>query len=339
MIDGPTRGRAWSATAVRGELRRYALAAGVRRRFAPHQLRHAHAVELAREGVANERPSELAFIHDIDELLAVGRACSRHRAVRSPTAAGDRAGSMSGSAGDSDPRAVPESRMRLAIFSDVHEQVGRLSACLEAVARTGADELWCLGDAIDGLSAGPPELTVACVGAINDVCAVKLAGNHEAWALQDQSLPRAAADVIACWGVAAQRDGILAVHGSPHNPLMGRLSDERDVREALRRLPGWLCAHGHHRAALWIGRRDGTIERQRRPTSQRLGRSMRAVACPGALSGPDPSWLLVDTVRRRLTWHRIDAGGTPPGPVSADRYPSSETSVHVSAGRQGGTDS
>jgi site-specific recombinase XerD len=51
VIDGPTRGRPWSATAVRGELRRYALAAGVRRRFAPHQLRHAHAVELAREGV------------------------------------------------------------------------------------------------------------------------------------------------------------------------------------------------------------------------------------------------------------------------------------------------
>jgi integrase len=25
--------------------------AGVRRRFAPHQLRHAHAVEMAREGV------------------------------------------------------------------------------------------------------------------------------------------------------------------------------------------------------------------------------------------------------------------------------------------------
>ena len=230
--------------------------------------------------------------------------------------------------------------MRLAIFSDVHGQVGRLSACLEAVARTGADELWCLGDAIDGLSARPPELTVACVRAINDVCTVKLAGNHEAWALQDQSLPRAAADVIACWGVAAQRDGILAVHGSPHNPLMGRLSDERYVGEALRRLPGWLCAHGHtHQAALWIGRGDGTIERQRRPTSQRLGRSMRAVACPGALSGPDPSWLLVDTVRRRLTWHRIDAGGPPPGPVSADRYPSSETNVHVSAGRRGGADS
>ncbi len=51
VIDGPTRGRPWSATAARDELRRYATADGVRRRFAPHQLRHAHAVELAREGV------------------------------------------------------------------------------------------------------------------------------------------------------------------------------------------------------------------------------------------------------------------------------------------------
>ena len=37
--------------AARAQLRRTAVAAGVRRRFAPHQLRHAHAVEMAREGV------------------------------------------------------------------------------------------------------------------------------------------------------------------------------------------------------------------------------------------------------------------------------------------------
>jgi site-specific recombinase XerD len=51
VIDGATRGRAWSAAAVRTELRRVAGRAGVRRRFAPHQLRHAHALELARGGV------------------------------------------------------------------------------------------------------------------------------------------------------------------------------------------------------------------------------------------------------------------------------------------------
>ena len=52
VIDGATRGRRWAATAARAELRQLAVDAGVRRRFALHQLRHAHAVELAREGVA-----------------------------------------------------------------------------------------------------------------------------------------------------------------------------------------------------------------------------------------------------------------------------------------------
>ena len=51
VINGTTRGRHWSSAAARAELRRKAAAAGVRRRFAPHQLRHAHAVEMAREGV------------------------------------------------------------------------------------------------------------------------------------------------------------------------------------------------------------------------------------------------------------------------------------------------
>ena len=36
---------------MRVEFRRLAAQAGIRRRFAPRQLRHAHAVELGREGV------------------------------------------------------------------------------------------------------------------------------------------------------------------------------------------------------------------------------------------------------------------------------------------------
>ena len=51
VINGPTRGRSWSAAAARAERRRTAATAGVRRRFAPHQLRHTHAVEMGHEGV------------------------------------------------------------------------------------------------------------------------------------------------------------------------------------------------------------------------------------------------------------------------------------------------
>ena len=52
VIHGPNRWcRRWEASAARKQLHHAATAAGVRRRFTPHQLRHAHAVEMAHEGV------------------------------------------------------------------------------------------------------------------------------------------------------------------------------------------------------------------------------------------------------------------------------------------------
>ena len=51
VIHGPTAGRHWEASAARKQLKHAATAARVRRRFAPHQLRHAHAIEMAHEGI------------------------------------------------------------------------------------------------------------------------------------------------------------------------------------------------------------------------------------------------------------------------------------------------
>ena len=51
VINGRGCGRAWPASAARADLKRRAARAGVRRRFAPQQLRHAHAFALAHEGV------------------------------------------------------------------------------------------------------------------------------------------------------------------------------------------------------------------------------------------------------------------------------------------------
>jgi site-specific recombinase XerD len=48
VIRGVTAGRRWESSSARKQL---AAGAGVRRRFAPHQLYHAHAVEMAHEGV------------------------------------------------------------------------------------------------------------------------------------------------------------------------------------------------------------------------------------------------------------------------------------------------
>ena len=97
VIDGPTRGRPWSSAAVRSELRRLAAHAGVRRRFAPHKLRHAHAVELAREGVPlNIMQRQLGHVNlgttsvylqgiDTEEIIAT---VNSRRAPMMPASAG-----------------------------------------------------------------------------------------------------------------------------------------------------------------------------------------------------------------------------------------------------------
>ena len=52
VVRGSTRGQPCAAAGIRAQLHHAAVAAGVRRRFAPHQLRHAHAVEMSREGIS-----------------------------------------------------------------------------------------------------------------------------------------------------------------------------------------------------------------------------------------------------------------------------------------------
>jgi integrase len=111
VIDGRTRGRAWAAAAVRAEFRRVAARAGVRRRFAPHQLRHAHALERAREGVPlNIIQRQLGHLNlgttsiylqgiDPEEIITAVRNASRADDVRQRRAqALTRATSTSGSA-------------------------------------------------------------------------------------------------------------------------------------------------------------------------------------------------------------------------------------------------
>jgi site-specific recombinase XerD len=96
VIDGATCGRRWAATAARAELRQLAVDAGVRRRFAPHQLRHAHAVELAREGVAvniiqrqlghTDLGTTSTYLQGIDPSEIIDAVRSRRQATISATA-------------------------------------------------------------------------------------------------------------------------------------------------------------------------------------------------------------------------------------------------------------
>jgi len=91
VIHGPNAGRRWNSSAVRGDLRRLAQRAGVRRHFAPHQLRHAHAVEMAREGIPlNVIQRQLGhanlgvtsvYLQGIDNAEIIATICARPHPV------------------------------------------------------------------------------------------------------------------------------------------------------------------------------------------------------------------------------------------------------------------
>jgi integrase len=92
VIQGPTAGRHWEASAARKQLKHAAAAAGVRRRFAPHQLRHAHAIEMAHEGDPARRDPAPAWTRqsrDHIDLPARDRQLRDHRDRPRPPSAND----------------------------------------------------------------------------------------------------------------------------------------------------------------------------------------------------------------------------------------------------------
>lgn len=95
VIIGPTRGRRWLSAAARAQLRDTASAAGVRRRFAPHQLpgrcdRLLHRVagerRVSRSGESHGRRDGIASARSHHKEWPGGAATppARHRRLRAP---------------------------------------------------------------------------------------------------------------------------------------------------------------------------------------------------------------------------------------------------------------
>jgi integrase/recombinase XerD len=55
VLRGPTRGRPCASAGIRAQLHHAAAPAGIPRRFAPHQPRHVHAVEMSRSLLVIQR--------------------------------------------------------------------------------------------------------------------------------------------------------------------------------------------------------------------------------------------------------------------------------------------
>lgn len=196
--------------------------------------------------------------------------------------------------------------MLVAICSDVHLHVTRLRLTARRAREAGAQELWCLGDIVDALLGAPPEVLAEAVEVATAECDLVLGGNHELWCLERGLFPRATVEEVKGWSAVGERHGVGVVHGSLDDPFMEFVRTAPQAGKLLRATPGWLAVHGHtHARRLWAATLTYPHAASRPTKGLVEAGDDRLLACPGALTGTRPTWLLVDLEARRLEWRAL----------------------------------
>ena len=234
--------------------------------------------------------------------------------------------------------------MQVAVLSDIHANRHALEAVLDDVRRTGAREVWCLGDIV-GYGADPND----CAGLIRQHVSLCIAGNHDLavtgeLALDDFSAGAALAagwtqevispdhlDYLASLRPSLTEDDVGLYHGSPRDPVWEYVVGVLMAELCLDRLPGRLGLIGHSHVALSFGRPEGE------PASGSARRDGDTVDIsegswllnPGSVGQPrdgDPraAWLLLDLTLGTASWRRTsyDVAGAAAA-IRAARLPDS----------------
>jgi diadenosine tetraphosphatase ApaH/serine/threonine PP2A family protein phosphatase len=224
--------------------------------------------------------------------------------------------------------------MRLAILSDVHSNLPALEAVLEDVGRSGADELWCLGDVV-GYGAQPD----ACARLVSEHCSLCLVGNHDLAVLGELDIsafsPAAAAAVE--WTRAncepetmeflrglepseTSRE-VALYHASPRDPVWEYVLWPEQAAECIAVQAARVSLVGHSHVALFFVTPDGVVEGSRRVEDSVRGAQASAgttldlsqgrwLINPGGAGQPrdgDPraAWLELDTESWTATYRRV----------------------------------
>ena len=215
--------------------------------------------------------------------------------------------------------------MQVAVLSDIHANRHALEAVLDDVRRTGARELWCLGDVV-GYGADPND----CVALVREHVDVCIAGNHDLAVtgelpLDDFSAGAALAagwtqDVIAPHHLEYLRtlrpqllmpDADL-YHGSPRDPVWEYVVGVLLAELCLDRLETRIGLIGHSHIALSFGREDGAPATGSARRGDTVDISSGAwLLNPGSVGQPrdgDPraAWLLLDLTNGTASWRRTE---------------------------------
>jgi diadenosine tetraphosphatase ApaH/serine/threonine PP2A family protein phosphatase len=219
--------------------------------------------------------------------------------------------------------------MKAAVISDIHANLPALEAVLEAIDRNGAEEIWCLGDAV-GYGASPNE----CVDILQDRCTTWLVGNHDLAALGEidiatfspsaaeaalwtrEALSRSSTAILQGLGPTARgrRAGFGLYHASPRDPVWEYVVETDLAEDCLDMQDERISLIGHSHIALYFTRVDelSRITSELAPDGTR--KSLAAgqwLVNPGSVGQPRDgdaraAWMELDTVGMTAAFHRVD---------------------------------
>jgi diadenosine tetraphosphatase ApaH/serine/threonine PP2A family protein phosphatase len=216
--------------------------------------------------------------------------------------------------------------MQVAIVSDIHGNRHAFEAVLEAIDRTAATELWCLGDVV-GYGADPND----CCDLVREHAAVCLAGNHDLAVTGELPLDefsRGAAlaaewtrevirpehrEWLASLRPAGVADGFGLYHASPRDPVWEYVLSTLLAELCLDAQRERVALIGHSHVALAFARTEGTpaTGATRRDGDDADVSQGEWLVNPGSVGQPrdgDPraAWLLLDSAASTVTWRRTD---------------------------------
>jgi predicted phosphodiesterase len=216
--------------------------------------------------------------------------------------------------------------VQIAVVSDVHGNRHAFDAVLDAIAESGCEELWCLGDLV-GYGADPD----ACVALAAAHCSVCLAGNHDlgvTGAIPLEQFSRGAA-IAAHWTrdtitaetleflttlVPQNLDQAVALyHARPRDPIWEYVLSPLQAELCLDVQAKPVALIGHSHVALYFSRVPGAAATgETQDDGQQLDLSEGEwLVNPGSVGQPrdgDPraAWLELDTERWTARYHRTE---------------------------------